>query len=81
MSYQKMIDDEGRIRPSHADSVRVIRASELLAQRMSGRHIGSDVTIDYNPSKTYNDYFTDVCARFIEEHGARWGVHIKHTGG
>lgn len=81
MSYQKMIDNEGRLRPAHADSVRVIRASELLAQRMTGRHVGSDVSIDYDPAKTYNDYETDVAARFIEKHGARWGVNIRRTGG
>jgi len=71
-----MIDDEGRVRPAHADSVRVIKTSELLAQRMTGRHIGSEVSIDYDPAKTYNDYFTNVCAEFIEQNGARYGVHL-----
>ena len=77
MSYQKMIDHEGRLRPAHADSVRVIRASELLAQRMTGRHIGSEAHIDYDRSKTHNDYFTDVCARFIEANRHKYGVFLR----
>jgi len=78
---QQKIDAEGERRSTHRDAVRINAASELLSQRMTGRHLGGgDVVVEYNPQRD-TSYWSRTLVKFIEEHGSNNGVRVVRTNG
>lgn len=58
---------------AHLEGVRIIRACDLVAKRMTGRWEGRSIQVEWHEGK---DGHIDNCARWLLRHGEPYGVRV-----